>query len=508
MCWILGEYAYLMGADVIAEVCDQICEIAERITSTNSATRAYAITAVIKLTAQYGRATTSATALVLKYANSSNSDLQQRCYEFMELSKMPHMMREVLPVDASYEDLEVDPNLPFLDAFVQEARDRGMPEYSKPVDNNDGGFSMTGGSDDTGGLNFAAYATPTVGNSTVVNGGMISGTVDIDVTSNGGTGGGNDSNNGGSGGGDTNNDMFSNLKVTKNVWGSSGFTGKAAGMNPMNSNNTNDNTNSRSSLSGQYTINSTSSNNTMSSEPIEASIVPNSYNDTTSTTSGETKQTYTEPEPEPEPEISQREQEAMALFGGISSATTSTKKSGGRIRTRRNRQNRGERKEEPPVTEQPDAKVENNSGSNDLLDLMGGGGDTSTSSGGADDSVNMFADLGGDSSGGNGSANSSSSGGLLDMGDLMGGGSNNGGGMFDGLGGGMESTSVQQQPPGLVPGGLASTQEFGQLWVSLSNSAEVTSQVQSSNVRTPEAFMGCMSTRANLQGIQAISQSK
>jgi hypothetical protein len=48
MCWILGEYAYLMGADVIAEVCDQICEIAERITSTNSATRAYAITAVIK----------------------------------------------------------------------------------------------------------------------------------------------------------------------------------------------------------------------------------------------------------------------------------------------------------------------------------------------------------------------------------------------------------------------------------------------------------------------------
>jgi AP-4 complex subunit epsilon-1 len=102
-----------MGAEVIAEVCDQICEIAERTSATNSATRAYAITAVIKLTAQYGRATTSATALVLKYANSSNSDLQQRCYEFMELSKMPHMMREVLPVDASYEDLEVDASLSF-----------------------------------------------------------------------------------------------------------------------------------------------------------------------------------------------------------------------------------------------------------------------------------------------------------------------------------------------------------------------------------------------------------
>ena len=84
ICWVLGEYAYLKGADAISEVCDQICEVAERSYTTNAATRAYAITAVIKLTAQYGRATTAATTLVLKYANSSNADLQQRCYEFME----------------------------------------------------------------------------------------------------------------------------------------------------------------------------------------------------------------------------------------------------------------------------------------------------------------------------------------------------------------------------------------------------------------------------------------
>ena len=490
ICWVLGEYSYLMGAEVIAEVCDQICEIAERTSATNSATRAYAITAVIKLTAQYGRATTSATALVLKYANSSNSDLQQRCYEFMELSKMPHMMREVLPVDASYEDLEVDASLSFLDGIVQAARDKGMPEYSKPTnDNEDSGFGMP---EDPSGLNFAAYATPTVGNAAVVNGGLISGTSSSDMNTeekNSGDGSG--------GGGNSADDMFNNLKVTKNVWGSSGFTGKAAGMNA--SANQNDNTDALGNVPGEFT--STPSTNNFSEQPIEASIVPNSYNDASSSSSSfsssnEPTQTYTEPEPEPEPVISQREQEAMALFGGISSGSSGKKSSTGRTRTRRNRNRGGAPKQEEATVEQPVVAESSGGGGggDDLLDLMGGGG-SSSGGGGADDSVNMFADLGGggeatDTSGGGGGG-----GGLLDMDDLM--------------GGGMSNQTVQPvQPVGLVPGGLASTQEFGQLWMNPLNVGEITSQVTSFNVRTPEAFMECMSMKGNLQGIQAITQSK
>ena len=63
-----------------------------------------------------------------------------------------------------------------------------------------------------------------------MNGGMISGGVlgsepDAgDQDASGGAGGG-------AGGGKADDDMFGGLKVTKNVWGSGGFTGKAAGMN-------------------------------------------------------------------------------------------------------------------------------------------------------------------------------------------------------------------------------------------------------------------------------------
>jgi AP-4 complex subunit epsilon-1 len=495
---VLGEYAYLKGADAIAEVCDQICEVAERTHSTNSATRAYAITAVIKLTAQYGRATTSSTALVLKYANSANSDLQQRCYEFMELSKMPHMMREVLPVDASYEDLEIDANLSFLDGLVQAARDKGMPEYSAPQNDEDD-FGIE--SKEMGGLNFEAYATPTVGSAAVVNGGLIAGMSSVDLTSDGSSGGmegggGADASNGGS-----SNDMFSSLKVTKNVWGSSGFTGKAAGMNVSSASGGNG-MSSEDTMSADF-----GAANSSSFEPIEASIVPGaqsnsntSSNDIFSTSENVTK-SY-EPEPDPEPVISQREQEAMALFGGIS-ATTGGASTGskGRARNRRARQNRSEPKQED-TSQQSSSQAEtqqstSSGGTDDLLDLMGGMSEPSSSVsapvGGGNDSMNMFADLGSNTGSNSGTTNSENSGGLFDMGDLM---------------GGMDvSLPVQQQQPNIVPGGLGSTQEFGQLWVSPANSPELTSKVGSFNIRTPEAFMQCMSTKANLQGIQAISQS-
>ena len=42
------------------------------------------------------------------------------------------LMADVLPVDASLEDIEVDPNLPFLDGFVQLAIVNGAARYSPP----------------------------------------------------------------------------------------------------------------------------------------------------------------------------------------------------------------------------------------------------------------------------------------------------------------------------------------------------------------------------------------
>lgn len=58
--------------------------------------------------------------------------LLQRCTELVELSQDMSVMQEVLPLDASCEDLEVDSSLSFLDGFVSEALAKGAAAYKPP----------------------------------------------------------------------------------------------------------------------------------------------------------------------------------------------------------------------------------------------------------------------------------------------------------------------------------------------------------------------------------------
>lgn len=53
----------------------------------------------------------------------------QRCSELVELSQDMSVMQDVLPVDASCEDLEIDSSLSFLDGFVSEALAKGASAY-------------------------------------------------------------------------------------------------------------------------------------------------------------------------------------------------------------------------------------------------------------------------------------------------------------------------------------------------------------------------------------------
>jgi hypothetical protein len=64
-----------------------------------------------------------------KLKDSRCPDTQQRCYEMLALKARPALMRAVLPLDSSLEDLEVDPDLPWLNGVVQAALRNGARPY-------------------------------------------------------------------------------------------------------------------------------------------------------------------------------------------------------------------------------------------------------------------------------------------------------------------------------------------------------------------------------------------
>jgi AP-4 complex subunit epsilon-1 len=86
----------------------------------------------MKLVAQNGSCPASAAKLANHYANSSSLEVSQRCQEFKALLRASAAMADALPVDASCEDVDVDPNLPMLTAYVQRALANGAAPYSPP----------------------------------------------------------------------------------------------------------------------------------------------------------------------------------------------------------------------------------------------------------------------------------------------------------------------------------------------------------------------------------------
>mmetsp|Transcript_30189 Transcript_30189/g.59781 ORF Transcript_30189/g.59781 Transcript_30189/m.59781 type:complete len:1115 (-) Transcript_30189:17-3361(-) len=160
MAWVLGEYAYLSESCDPETVITKMCALATRPGNAPS-TRKYLVAAVMKLVAQAGTCPPIATRVVDDFTRSGDVDLQQRCLEFQGmLGGAPHLLAEVLPIDASCEDLEADASLSFLDSYVQTAIAKGARTYSPPDDDD---------SDDDDSIevvrkpkfNMTAYAEPT-----------------------------------------------------------------------------------------------------------------------------------------------------------------------------------------------------------------------------------------------------------------------------------------------------------------------------------------------------------
>ena len=161
MAWILGEYGYLSESMALEELLERLVELADRPFHDQDTTRSYILSAVLKITAQLGHVLPSVRALIQKYRHSRSTDLQQRCFEAEALLMDLNFMRRVLPEDASCEDLDVDPNLEFLQPFVDQALASGKGRYDPPEDDysDDEGGRRKNGSNT---LNFAAYEKPEI----------------------------------------------------------------------------------------------------------------------------------------------------------------------------------------------------------------------------------------------------------------------------------------------------------------------------------------------------------
>jgi hypothetical protein len=105
MAWVLGEYGYLSTSCTKENIIEDLCTLCS--SNIDSHTRAYVVTAIMKLVAQNGSCPPKALKLIDHFSNSASLDVYQRCHEFKAMLRASAAMADALPIDASCEDIEV-----------------------------------------------------------------------------------------------------------------------------------------------------------------------------------------------------------------------------------------------------------------------------------------------------------------------------------------------------------------------------------------------------------------
>ena len=127
--WVMGEYGFLTKKVSRLMMLDRLSDMLERIRDAD--TKGWIVTALMKLVAHNGSFPDNVEDLIVKHKNSRSVGLQQRCYEFIELAKIPPIMKRSLPLDGCCEEIELDETLSFLDTLVDDALQKGARPYQK-----------------------------------------------------------------------------------------------------------------------------------------------------------------------------------------------------------------------------------------------------------------------------------------------------------------------------------------------------------------------------------------
>jgi len=312
MAWCLGEYGYLSAIASVDDITRDLCQIISKASQLHSVTRKFLISAVMKLVAQAGKCPPYAAAIIDDFTKSLDVELQQRCLEFQSLlTTAPQVLAEVLPVDASAEDVQVDTNLSFLDGFVGQALSNGAKAYEKPDDDDDDDEEMINDRMQikAPAFNLTPYEKPTKPTS---NAGMLMRGLGSDAAAANGVSlppgagygsSGNPINTPSVGQAPQTNQLQLNTRNVANVWGKGGLSQPVTSAAPVAS---------------APATSFESSNNNYGSSSAHGTSTGSGYGGFGSSSSGNT---YGSPAPAPEPEKTQeqleKERQAAALFGGL-----------------------------------------------------------------------------------------------------------------------------------------------------------------------------------------------
>lgn len=127
MSWVLGEYYYLLDKDTPEEVLTKLYKLLIS-DSVSSETKAWLIAAVTKLTSQ-AHSSNIVERLIQEFTVSLDTCMRQHAFELKHLRENVELMKTLLPVDKSCEDMVVDASLSFLDGFVAEELSQGAAPY-------------------------------------------------------------------------------------------------------------------------------------------------------------------------------------------------------------------------------------------------------------------------------------------------------------------------------------------------------------------------------------------
>lgn len=131
--WVLGEYGYLSKTHSKEDIMIKLGKFCKH--SLAPVVKSTIISALAKLISQSGTCPSQIYQIIQSYSQSKDLLLQNNCIEILGMLKFSDVMVEVLPIDASLEDIEMNENsFAFLDSFVQQALANGASPYNPPAE--------------------------------------------------------------------------------------------------------------------------------------------------------------------------------------------------------------------------------------------------------------------------------------------------------------------------------------------------------------------------------------